>query len=246
MSTIKLQTPLRDISVNQPFGVNYVDFYQKLGMTGHNGLDFKAQDGCPCYAANDGIVTVAGEDSQGGRQVVIWDRVNNFITIYYHLADWTVSVNDDVKTGDLIGYTDNTGIYTTGGHLHFGLKFVNNKGNTLNKSNGTLGAVDPSSYFPRGWDVTPVNKFYGKKRNWLAEFYIRFAPVKVENTWVKSGHWIQKQLWKYGVKVLSGEQTNALVYGSWDFESVMNPALYEQWGYMTKEEFLSGQRSFNR
>jgi len=243
---IKLQLPLKDVLVTQPFGYNYVDFYQKLGMIGHNGLDFRARDGCPCHAAHDGYVSVSGEDSQGGKQVVIWDKQNNFLTIYYHLQDCVVRVGDTAKAGNLIGHTDNTGLYTTGGHLHFGLKIVDNKGFTLNKNNGTLGAIDPSPYFPADWEKKPVNKFYGKKRNWWAEFCVRFAPVKVENTWVKSGHWIQTQLWKYGLKMLSGEQTNAIVYGSWDFESVMNPAMHEQWGYLTKEEFLSGQRSFNR
>ena len=243
---IKLQLPLKDIAVMQPFGVNYVDFYQKLGMTSHNGIDFKAHDGCPCRASHNGLVTVAGEDSQGGRQVIIWDKLNGFQTIYYHLKDWTVKVGDSVQAGDLIGHTDNTELYTTGGHLHFGLKLTDEKGATLNKSNGTLGAIDPSPYFPSDWETIPVNKFYGKKRNWWAEFFVRFAPVSYNNNWVKSGHWIQSQLWKYGVKTLNGEQTNAIVYGAWDFESVMNPAVHEQWGYMTKEEFLNGARTFER
>lgn len=33
---IKLRTPLKHIKVNQPFGTNFVDFYQKLGLDGHN------------------------------------------------------------------------------------------------------------------------------------------------------------------------------------------------------------------
>lgn len=244
--SIDLQLPLKDICVNQPFGVNYVDFYQKLGMKGHNGVDFKIHDGCPCIAAHDGYVSIAGMDSGGGKQVEIWDKINHFKTIYYHLKDWVVNAGDIVKVGQLIGHCDNTGIYTTGGHLHFGLKFVDNKGITTDKDNGFLGAVDPAPYFPEGWEKLPVENFYGKKRNWWAEFFIRFAPVGYNNAWVKSGHWIHKQLWKYGVKLLNGQQTNALVYGAWDFESVMNPALIEQWGYMTKTDFLRGERTFNR
>ena len=32
---VSLLLPVRDVSVNQPFGVNYVDFYKKLGLDGH-------------------------------------------------------------------------------------------------------------------------------------------------------------------------------------------------------------------
>ncbi len=243
---IKLSLPLKDIFVTQGFGYNYVDFYQKLGMKGHNGIDLRARHGCPCYAAHDGVVTFAGQDSSGGREVDIWDKCNGFKTIYYHLDDWTVKVGDRVEAGDLIGHCDNTGLYTTGDHLHFGLKLVDIKGNTLNKDNGYNGAIDPTPYFPIGWETVPVDKFYGKKRNWLAEFYLRFAPIKIENAWTKSGHWIQTQLFKYGVKSLTGQQVNALVYGSWAFEDVMNPAMYENYAYLTKDEFLRGQKPFNR
>lgn len=34
-STIKLRVPLRHVKVNQPFGVNFVNFYQGLGLAGH-------------------------------------------------------------------------------------------------------------------------------------------------------------------------------------------------------------------
>jgi len=68
---IKLELPVKDVYINQPFGVNYVGFYRKLGMDGHNGIDFKARTGCKLYAAHTGYVTFAGTDSGGGKCVVI-------------------------------------------------------------------------------------------------------------------------------------------------------------------------------
>ncbi len=57
---MKLALPVKDILVNQPFGVNYVDFYKGLGLEGHNGIDFKTKIGCSVLAAHDGEVTYAG------------------------------------------------------------------------------------------------------------------------------------------------------------------------------------------
>lgn len=36
MENIKLRIPVEQVKVNQPWGMNYVDFYQKLSMKGHN------------------------------------------------------------------------------------------------------------------------------------------------------------------------------------------------------------------
>lgn len=53
---IKLRLPIEQVKVNQPFGVNFVNFYQKLGMKGHNGIDFSAKDETPVYASHDGVI----------------------------------------------------------------------------------------------------------------------------------------------------------------------------------------------
>jgi len=40
--------------------------------------------------------------------------------LYAHLNDFTVKEGDRVKKGDIIGYTDTTGL-ALGDHLHFGI-----------------------------------------------------------------------------------------------------------------------------
>jgi len=37
---------------------------------------------------------------------------------------------------------------------------------------------------------------------------------------------------------------NALVYGNWDFESVINPAMWQNVMYLTKSEYKKGLRPF--
>ena len=92
----------------------------------HNGIDVGTLIGTPIYAAADGVVARADRNDanswkkyQYGTYVLI-DHQNGLSTLYAHLARYSVSAGDEVKRGELIAYSDNTG-YSTGSHLHFGL-----------------------------------------------------------------------------------------------------------------------------
>jgi len=68
--------------------------------------------------------------------VYLLDETIHFQTVYYHLKSVNCSTGDYVKAGDIIGYADNTGKMTTGDHLHFGLKFLDDQNfNSLNYNN---------------------------------------------------------------------------------------------------------------
>lgn len=152
----------RAILVSQPFGVNG-EYYQSHGINikGHNGVDMRATHGQIVRAAHDGMVVYAGMDSSAGIGVVIrttepFEYINGesyFKTIYWHLINnIPVKVGQRVKTGDIIGYADNTGL-STADHLHFGLKPQIQGENdwtwlTMNEDNGYGGAIDPMPYFP--------------------------------------------------------------------------------------------------
>lgn len=236
--SIKLQLPLKHILVNQPFGVNYVDFYKKMELKGHNGIDLRIRCGCKLYAAHSGRVTTAGVDGDGGVCIVIFNNKGKYKTIYYHLKDVAVNVGDNVCECQFIGTCDNTGKWTTGDHLHFGLKLTDQYGNTINYENGYHGAIDPTPYMPTDWDKTPAQKRYGRERTWkhvLFEQKVRFKNA-----------WIHRQLIKRLRHPLSltTEEVNMLVYGYWDFEDAINPAMSENCTYLTKPAFLNGDKPF--
>lgn len=127
--------------VSQPFGVNPQD-YAQFGIKGHNGLDWPCVTGTTIYASQDGIVSNQTDNMSGIGCVVTGPECK---TIYWHLKSYAQPDGASVKIGDIIGISDNTG-YSTGPHLHFGLKLLDVNGNVLNRDNGFDGAVDPTSY----------------------------------------------------------------------------------------------------
>ncbi len=92
----------------------------------HNGMDFGVPVGTMIIAAYDGVVvSVANQDAyckKGayGKYVAIKHSGIGLATLYAHLSLYTVKEGDQVKKGQLIGYSGNTG-YSTGPHLHFGV-----------------------------------------------------------------------------------------------------------------------------
>lgn len=239
---IKLQLPLKQIMVTQLFGKNYLDFYRKLGLDGHNGIDFRAPTGMKCFAAHSGQVTYAGRDGGGGISVVVTNNVYHYKTIYYHLQKTLCKKGDIVKAGDLIGLCDNTGKYTTGAHLHFGLKELEQDNVTVkNYYNGYNGAIDPSKYFVATYNGQSINpKDWDKSRAYHR--YYRGRP--------KGGYWIERYrvlpaLIAYLKRLPSYEEINACTYGGWHREVLTNDALYPIWSQLKKSEYEAGEKTIN-
>jgi murein DD-endopeptidase MepM/ murein hydrolase activator NlpD len=86
--------------------------------SGHLGIDIGNVTGTPIYAADDGYIVLAGQDTWGyGNQVLI-DHGNGFLTRYAHLHRIHVKAGASVKKGQQIGLMGSTG-RSTGPHLHF-------------------------------------------------------------------------------------------------------------------------------
>ena len=83
----------------------------------HNGIDIACDYGTPVLATADGVVTFAGWDGYWGRKVEI-NHGNGIVTFYAHNSKLTVKVGDEVKKGDIIAYSGNSG-RSTGSHLHY-------------------------------------------------------------------------------------------------------------------------------
>lgn len=235
---MKFKKPLDYCVVTQPFGVNYVDFYQKLGLNGHNGVDLRVSEN-NAYASFDGFVFFAGKYNDGGVGVeIISDHIENnkfrYKLLYYHLkkVDSNVNTGDRVKAGQVIGITDNTGLMTTGNHLHFGLKKVKvyNPHETIDYNNGYHGSVDPVSFMEENWDKLPVDLYYGLERNWYAEWMLRF-----KNAWV---HRRLISVYHRSPLSLNSREVNAIVYGGWGFDESLNPSMYPIWALLKKDEWL--------
>lgn len=234
-----LRLPLRNISVNQPFGVNFLDFYKKMGLNGHNGVDFRAYTGFTCYAAHAGEVLFAGAGGDGGIGVELWSRELGIKTIYYHFSDSTVIAGEKVQAGQIIGHCDNTGLYTTGDHLHFGFKFVDKDGNTLNWENGFKGAVDPTPYFTMAYDGTPI----GNKDCYKSNAYHRYYRGRPKGGYINELR-IVRELIPYLKRLPNNEEINACCYGGWNREVLINPALYNIYAYLKRSEYEAGKKPF--
>ncbi len=89
------------------------DFY-----AGHLGLDIAAGEGAPVYAADSGVVTIAGGVTSGYGNVIMIDHGNSFVTLYAHLSQMNVKACQSVTVGQLIGLAGSTG-NSSGAHLHF-------------------------------------------------------------------------------------------------------------------------------
>lgn len=103
----------------------------------HEGTDFRAYCGTAIKAAADGKVLWSKWQGGYGNQVLIDHGImsNKVVyTNYNHLTSFAVSGGQNVKRGDIVGYSGNTG-NSTACHLHFEVRL-----------NGA--AVNPMEYMP--------------------------------------------------------------------------------------------------
>ena len=100
-----------------------------MNLTNHSGTDISGAGvyGKPVVAAYDGVVTVVdvytASDTRYtkpyGNRIQI-DHGAGVVTLYAHLSSMAVSVGQQVKAGDVIGYVGSTGA-SSGAHLHLTL-----------------------------------------------------------------------------------------------------------------------------
>lgn len=157
-----LSWPLDKVYVTQLFGKTVGS--EKLYLSGsHNGVDFRASIGTSVKNVLSGTIVGTGNTDiypgcySFGKWVMV-KHDNGLSTIYGHLSAILVSNGDKVDTGDIIGYSGNTG-YSTGPHLHISVyategvrieKYTNSRG--CKEATIPLADVkaylDPMVYFP--------------------------------------------------------------------------------------------------
>ncbi len=119
-----LSWPLEKIYITQLFGKT-VDSKRLYASGTHNGVDFRASVGTPVLAMADGTVLGTGDTdttcygASFGKFVFV--KYNNGLSSTFgHLSLIRVSSGQQVKRGEVVGYSGNTG-HTTGPHLHVSL-----------------------------------------------------------------------------------------------------------------------------
>ena len=98
--------------------------------TNHKGIDIGASTGSDVLAAALGEVVISTYSASAGNYVMI-SHGGNVYTVYMHMDTVKVSVGDSVQKGSKIGTVGSTG-YSTGPHLHFGLRVDGEYVNPLN------------------------------------------------------------------------------------------------------------------
>jgi len=123
----KYRLPLREKNIIHPEKKFPHNYSKKLRYA----VDFLVSIGSPIYATASGKAVWIKDDSKigGKNKRKYWNFGNRIVikhkngeyTAYEHLKykGVTVKVGQEVKKGQLIGYSGNTGWSTIGPHLHF-------------------------------------------------------------------------------------------------------------------------------
>lgn len=85
---------------------------------GHMGLDYPVKVGSPIYASAPGYVIFSGYTAEDGYMIIL-EHNNDYTTVYKHCSVLNKKVRDKVLQGEVIALSGNTGLDTTGPHLHF-------------------------------------------------------------------------------------------------------------------------------
>ena len=128
--------------ITSPFGMRQ-DPMDKSKQQMHKGIDIRARKDDVLATENGGKVVAVNHNTNtgGGKSVTVeYARTDGskVQTTYMHLDNIAVKVGDEVKAGQKLGVSGNTGTRTTGEHLHFGVKNISADGKTRD--------VDPASY----------------------------------------------------------------------------------------------------
>jgi murein DD-endopeptidase MepM/ murein hydrolase activator NlpD len=181
----------------------------------HTGVDYAVPKGTPVVAQLPGVVSSVNPGPDYGTAVVI-DHDNGYQTVYGHLSSRDVKVGDEIKPGQRIGKSGDSG-NVTGPHLHYEVRKGKNNPvdpNSLegSKGNFSLAMAAYSEDFASALAIRPGAKSSpnssssanyvsvkgtGSEIDWAKKFLTKInAPLTDGNisaltTWMRfeGGHW---------------------------------------------------------
>lgn len=108
---------LRPTRVSSPFNPR-----RRHPITGrvrpHNGVDLSVSTGTPIIAPADGIIEKVAYQANGAGRYIVVRHGREYQTVYMHLSRSLVKAGQNVKKGQRIALSGNTG-RSTGPHLHY-------------------------------------------------------------------------------------------------------------------------------
>ncbi|MCL5021137.1 MAG: M23 family metallopeptidase [Bacteroidetes bacterium] len=134
--------PIRDGIITDRFGMRFHPILHILLM--HEGIDLGAEVGTHVHATGDGVVSYVGRRGGYGNVIVI-DNGFGYSTLFGHLSKALVKPGQNVKRGQVIALSGDTGL-STGPHLHYEVR-----------KNGVH--VDPTGYFFNGTQFNTANLY---------------------------------------------------------------------------------------
>ena len=111
-------------------------FGRKPNGQQNDGINLAVPEGTAVKAAEDGVVAYAGNELKGYGNLVLVRHANGYVTAYAHASEIMVKRDDQVKRGQVIAKSGQTGTVTSP-QLHFEIR----KGSA---------PVDPMQFLPAG------------------------------------------------------------------------------------------------
>jgi hypothetical protein len=133
-------------SISSPFGPRWQTSQNRYDY--HSGLDLPAPANTPVHVITDGVVSkVDWPTGDSGLYVLVYHPTLNLYSAYLHLNAASVTANEVVTLGQVIGYVGDTGT-TKFYHLHFEIR--------LTASDYPTSTRNPMGYLPRPDVTTPT------------------------------------------------------------------------------------------
>ena len=136
----ELTYPLEEVFVTQDWGER-PEYYKQFGWKFHEAIDYRTKTkknpdgiGTEILAMHDGRISRLWKNKYSGNCLEL--KGEKFSTIYAHLSEYIYTTGEDVKQGQVIALSGNSGLSSTAAHLHIELHEDGRR-------------VDPNKYLPK-------------------------------------------------------------------------------------------------